>query len=191
MMQDNRKKTLTGLQDLQDSYWLKVELITFCKEHYLSTVGSKSDLIKRINVFLSTGCKRSPKIQKKRDKDSFLKITLNTPVIHYHNYAETRKFFIEHIGKRFKFNSYLRQFTNPGVIKPGMTYGDLIEGWSAFEKEIKKAPKKIPEQFEYNQFIQDFFAHETSTRLKDAIAAWKRLKSQKGPMTYAQFKATS
>lgn len=36
-------------------YYLKEELITFCRENGLSTTGGKQDITKRVAFFLSTG----------------------------------------------------------------------------------------------------------------------------------------
>ena len=46
------------------------------------------------------------------DRDSLKQITKKTRVVNYNNDAETRKFFVKQIGHKFKFNAYLRQFTN-------------------------------------------------------------------------------
>lgn len=187
----DRPSELTSLAELQNYYWMKSDLIRFCKNHRLSIQGAKTDLIKRIGIYLSTGNRTSYKtIKKQGKKDSSDRITKKTLVKNYNNDAETRKFFVEHIGKKFKFNVYLRQFINPGNIQPNMTYGDLINGWIAFENNRKKSSKDhiIPPQFEYNQFIKDYFIHEKGATLKIAISAWKMLTSEKGDRTYEQFK---
>ena len=63
----------------------------------------------RIKIYLSTGLRMNYKpIRKPEQKDSLKHITRNTLVKNYNNDIETRKFFIEHIGKKFKFNAYLR-----------------------------------------------------------------------------------
>ena len=71
-----------------------------------------------------------------------------------------------------------------------MTYGDLVSGWILFENNKNNPDIKniIPEQFEYNQFIKDYFQYEKNGTLKMAISAWKVVTSQSGPNTYAQFK---
>lgn len=170
-------------------YWLKTELVTLCKKLGLSTPGSKQELLTRIETFLTTGIKTTPAsnaINAARDSDS--PITRNTPVINYKNDAITRQFFVEHIGKHFRFNAYLRQFTQIAHIKK-LTYGDLIDGWMTYEQK-KKNPdyqSNIGKQFEYNQFTRDFFLNEKGKSQADAIQAWKRVKSQTGPKTYEHY----
>jgi SAP domain-containing new25 len=186
----NKPSVISSPDDVQNYYWMKTDLIAFCKQHGLQTQGAKFDLMERIKTYLSTGHRIAYQaIKKPTEKDSSKSITENTLVKNYSNDAETRSFFVENIGKKFKFNAYLRQFTNPGNILPNMTYGDLIEGWISFEAE-KNSNKNhaIPLQFEYNRFIKDFFAHEKDSTLEMAISAWKTLSSKKGQRTYEQFK---
>jgi len=188
----NKPKKITSVSDLHDFYWLKTDLMEFCKKYHLPLQGAKSDLMNRIAIFLTTGSKiKHVPIKKSAElKDSSKKITKSTFVKNYNNDTETRKFFVEQLGDNFKFNAYLRQFTNNENIKQGMTYGDLIDGWILFENN-KKNPdiiNIIPEQFEYNQFIKDYFRHEKNGTLKRAISAWKVVTSQSGPNTYDTYK---
>lgn len=46
-------------QQFLDYYWLKEELISFCKENSISAIGSKSELTQRIKVYLETGSIKS------------------------------------------------------------------------------------------------------------------------------------
>lgn len=186
-----RPSSIININDLNEFYWLKGELIAFCQKHKLSTHGAKSDLIKRIEVFLLTGSKTKYQPMKKTgNKDSLNQIKKQTLVLNYNNDAKTRAFFVTQVGRNFKFNSYLRQFANKTKIKPKMTYGGLVDGWILFEEERKngKTKKTIPKQFEYNRFVKDYFFHEKNGTLKKAINAWKFIKSRNGPNTYAQFK---
>lgn len=170
-------------------YWLKAELIQFCRAQGLSSLGSKIELTERIKKFLETGVKNNPPTQKiNKIRDAQTPITLTTPVIHYKNDAVTRAFFVSQIGPHFRFNDYLRKLTNKENIKLGMTYGDLVDGWIRAEAHKKKSPEEIPRQFEYNRFIQEFFANEKGKSLKEAIKAWKVIKSKPGPNSYACYK---
>lgn len=187
----NKPSKITSPDDLQNYYWMKSDLMMFCKKHGLPTQGAKSDLIERIGVYLSTGHRMGYKpLNKQGERDSLKCITKNTPVKNYNNDANTRRFFVEHLGDKFKFNAYLRQFTNNNNIRPNMTYGELIEGWISYENSRKKSNENhiIPPQFEYNQFIKDYFLYEKGATLNDAISAWKILIFKKGSRTYEQFK---
>lgn len=185
-----RPTKISSAKNLKDFYWLKIELVEMCRTHALPTYGSKHELIERIGVFLKTGKKITSSNINKLEKDSKGTITKKTLVRNYKNDATTRKFFVTHVGSQFKFNTYLRQFTNPNNITPNLTYGDLVNGWLL--SESKKSPADIiPKQFEYNQFIKDYFLHETDSVLDKAIKAWTFIKSISGPNTYKRFKALS
>lgn len=176
----------------ENYYWLKSELIQFCREQGLSTIGSKIELATRISVFLATGIKNISSSQRKsKARDGLSLITRSTIVVDYRNDAATREFFVSQIGPRFHFNNYLRQFTNPAKIQFGMTYGDLVDGWllAYIEKKQSQGKHEIPKQFEYNRFIRDFTANEKGRSLADAIKAWKLIKSQPGPNSYEHYRS--
>jgi hypothetical protein len=180
-----------NLTTLENHYWLKVELIAFCKANQLPTLGSKVELIQRIKVFMTTG--RKAQFKKNRStvlRDSLQEISVNTLVNHYKNDAATRQFFVKQVGKHFHFDAYLRQFTNKNNITPGLTYGDLVQGWLKEASKRKEATYQstIGSQFEYNQFTRDFFANERGKSRSDAIQAWKVLKALPGKKTYANYK---
>lgn len=178
---------------LSKFYWLKKELYDFCRTHSLSASGSKSDLIANIKQFLTTGEKTGATAKSKNTplRDSQNPISLDTKVVHYKNDTATRKFFQDHIGKHFHFNEYLRQFASKTFHDTeNLTYGDLVNGWIKSEKikNDKNYKAEIGNQFEYNQFIRDFFMHENDKTLHDAIAAWNIIKTQPGDRSYEHYK---
>jgi len=181
------------LEKFKNSYWLKLQLINFCKQSGLSTAGSKKDLEQRIEVFLSSGNKIKPESNKQTGRrDSYQPLTRDTLVVNYKNDTATRLFFIEHSGKHFRFDAYLRQFTNQNNITKNLTYGDLVDGWLKAESQ-RSDPNyqtRIGEQFEYNQFTRDYFANENGKTQADAIKAWTLVKALPGEKTYANYLAT-
>lgn len=180
------------LADFKSHYWLKTELAQFCKANDLSTVGSKQELTKRIKAFIATGRRIKRKIVKQIARDSDQPIKIDTLVKHYNNDAATRQFFISQLGESFHFNAYLRQFTNINNITSDLTYGDLVTGWLA-EESKRNNPQyktKIDKQFEYNQFVRDFFTNEKGKSQPDVVKAWKIVKTFSGEKTYANYKST-
>ena len=165
---------------LKTHYWLKSELITFCKANGLATVGSKQEIVKRIETFITTGAKIQAKISKSVTRDSHQIIKMNTLVANYNNDAATRKFFIEQIGKHFHFTAYLRQFTKKDNITAGLTYGDLVAGWLQEEGKRKNGDYKtnIGEQFEYNRFVREFHAEQKGRSHAEMVEAWKVAKKR-------------
>jgi hypothetical protein len=183
-------QTIT-LETLKDAYWLKLQLKDLCKKNGLSTAGSKNDLEQRIEIFLSSGSKIKPESNKQTgQRDSHQPLTRDTLVVNYKNDAATRLFFIEHIGQHFRFDAYLRQFTNQNNITKNLTYGDLIDGWLKEESRRNDPDYQtiIGEQFEYNQFTRDYFANEKGKTRADAIKAWTLVKELPGEKTYVNFK---
>lgn len=70
----------------------------------------------------------------------------------------------------------------------GKTYRDVVHTWYEEEERKKHSSykKEIAPQFEYNQFIRDFFAdpkNKGASREK-AIEAWKQIKTLPGRNTY-------
>ncbi len=180
-----------ALDEFQSHYWLKAELVAFCKENGLSALGLKEVIAHRIAVFLGTGSKLKPKrVKAARDRDSLRMITRETLVVTYKNDAKTRVFFVSQIGKHFHFDHYLRQFTDKNNITNGLTYGDLVDGWLAEERKRKDPnyQSKIGEQFEYNKFTRDFFQNEKGKSRLEAINAWKLVKSIPGEKTYRRYR---
>lgn len=58
-MEQKLKLTQTiSLDAFKNHYWLKVELIAFCKDNDLSATGSKQEIIHRIETFIVTGRRR-------------------------------------------------------------------------------------------------------------------------------------
>lgn len=52
-----------SINDFQDFYWLKSELVQFCREQGIRTTGSKQALSERIELYLRTGFFSSRKIK--------------------------------------------------------------------------------------------------------------------------------
>jgi len=174
----------TTLKDFKDFYWLKKELVDFCKKNLLPTSGSKEVLTERIVEFLKTG--EVSRVQKVSSKKDSLVLALNAKLTtNYSNGEEVRAFFKKHIGKRFKFTVGLMKFCREN---PEKTFSDAIKFWLN-EQEEKKDPrykKVIGKQFEYNQYIHDFMTDNRNLPLQDAIICWKEKKAQRGNNVYSK-----
>jgi len=173
-------------KDFNDFYWLKKELIEFCKKHSIPTSGSKEILSKKIVHFLKTGeISHLHRVEPNKKKDALLleldaKITSN-----YNSGEEVRAFFRKHIGEHFKFTVGFMKFCKSN---PEKTFADAIEFWHN-EQEKKKDPhykKVIGKQFEYNQYIHDFMIDNQDRSLQDAITCWKERKSRRGSNIYSK-----
>lgn len=166
-------------------YFLKEELVAFCREYGLPTSGGKIELTERITHFLDTGEIPQPKNTVRN------RVTVKTSntVISRESVIEDnfvcsekhRAFFREEIGKGFSFNVSFQKWLKSNS---GRTYGEAIEAYYQILEDKKKTKSTIDRQFEYNTYIRDFFADNKGKKLDDAIKCWKYKKSQKGHNKY-------
>ncbi len=89
---------------------------------------------------------------------------------------ELRAFFAEHIGKGFHFKAEFQDWLHNNA---GKTFRDAVEAYHSIEH-----PKEIKPQFEYNQYIRDFFADNKGATLTQAIRCWHWKKRQPGSHRY-------
>lgn len=162
-------------------YYLKEELITFCRENNLPVSGGKIELTERIAYYLDTG--KILKVSVKR------KTSVNIGQIAEDSIIEPdfvcsekhRTFFKEKIGKAFSFNVLFQKWLKNNA---GKTYKDAIEAYYRISEEKKKGKTTIDKQFEYNTYIRDFFEDNQGKSLEDAIRCWKYKKSLQGHNRY-------
>lgn len=165
-------------------YYLKEELVDFCRKNNLPVSGGKIELTDRIATFLDTGnIVTSPKVLKK--------VTLEVGELTEQTVIEDdfvcsekhRAFFKEKIGKSFSFNVQFQKWLKSNA---GKTYGDAIEAYYQILEEKKLGKTVIGKQFEYNTYIRDFFEENQGKSLDDAIIYWKYKKSLQGHNRYEQ-----
>ena len=164
-------------------YYLKEELVDFCRRNNLQATGSKSELSERIAVFLESG-KRTRAEHKTRKTQSAGEIKPNNIIEENFVCSEKhRAFFKEQVGKSFSFNVVFQKWLKSNA---GKTYAEAITAYHQILQEKKSAKGKgeIEKQFEYNTYIRDFFAANKDKTLEQAIKCWKFKKSQKGHNKY-------
>lgn len=169
-------------EEFKEYYFLKEELKDFCRAEGLKVSGSKQDLEKRIIHFLATGEELKEVNVKKIQKEQISEITLDSKLGENFKCSEDkREFFVSKIGKGFKFKVKFQKWLK---VNPEKTYGDAIEAYYEIQNSGEKT--KIDKQFQYNQYIRDFFADNDDKSLKDAIKCWKYKKSIKGHNRYEE-----
>lgn len=163
-------------------YYLKEELIQFCKNYDLQTTGSKIELTNRIAHYLKTGEKQKHISTPHKQNSSPTSITLDTLIEENFVCSQThRAFYEQEIGKQFSFNVAFQKWLKNN---PGKTYQDSIQAYHEILKEKKANKSKIDSQFEYNTYIRDFFNDNPDKTLKQAIQCWKYKKSLPGKHSY-------
>lgn len=162
-------------------YWLKEELVSFCRENGLPASGSKEELSTRISRYLDSGEIVVP-VRRTRSRISPSYITLDTIIEENFVCSEKhRAFFKELIGESFSFNVAFQKWLKTNS---GKTYAEAVVAYCEIKKDIKNKRKDIDKQFEYNTYIRDFFENNRGSSLEDAICCWKYKKSLPGPNAY-------
>ena len=168
----------------RDFYYLKEELVDFCRKNNLPVSGGKIELTERIANFLDTGEITISKTVKKKVV-TISNITLDTRIEENFICSEKhRAFFKENIGKSFSFNVLFQKWLKANS---GKTYKEAIDAYYQILEERKKNKTKIDKQFEYNTYIRDFFADNQGKSLDDAITCiqyWKYKKKLQGHNRY-------
>jgi hypothetical protein len=176
-----------NIESFQNFYWLKEELQAFCREHGISTSGSKKEISDRIEIFLQTGeikrPVRKPNVSKKGKTQAAL--SLDTVITEDHRCSQDVRAFFKTIIPKFHFSTYIQNYFKTNV---GKKYHDVVDAWFEEEERLKDPTykKNIAPQFEYNQFIRDFFAdpkNQGRSRV-DAINAWNDIKKRPGNNKY-------
>lgn len=164
-------------------YYLKEELVGFCRENNLPVSGGKIELTDRIAFFLDTG-KVLETTKKRKTTKSVGLITENTIIEPNIVCSEKhRAFFIEKIGKSFSFNVLFQKWLKGNA---GKTYADAINAYYQILEKKKNGKTTIDKQFEYNTYIRDFFENNQGRSLEEAITCWKYKKSLQGHNRYEQ-----
>lgn len=167
----------------REYYYLKEELVDFCRKYGLPVTGGKTELTERIAVFLDTGRILEP-ASAKTSKKALCVGELTTESIIEDGFVcseKHRAFFKKHIGESFKFNVAFQKWLKANA---GKTYSDAIAAYHTILEEKKNSKTTIDRQFEYNTYIRDFFADNEGLSLEDAIRCWKYKKSLRGHNRY-------
>ncbi len=167
-------------------YYLKEELVDFCRKNHLPVSGGKIEITNRIAHFLDTG-----EIWHKEAKQStsVKRRTAVVPVLSMDAKIEPdfvcteahRAFFKEHIGKGFSFPVAFQKWLKQNT---GKTYAEAVDAYYRILEEKKTKKSTIEKQFEYNTYIRDFFAENPNHSLSEAIACWKYKKQLPGHNRY-------
>lgn len=140
-------------------YYLKEELIDFCRKNDLQITGGKLELIERITNFLDTG-KRTYKTHTIKKTKSVDNITLNTIIEENFVCSEKhRAFYKDQIGNSFSFNVAFQKWLKSNA---GKTYQNSIDAYYQILEDKKKTP--IDKQFEYKSILGIFFM---TTKIKN------------------------
>ena len=167
-------------------YWLKEELVQFCRANGLPVSGGKTELSERIAYYLETGgIQKSPagrnrSVHSKPVSDITPDSLIESDFVCSERH---RAFFKTQIGKSFTFSVTFQKWLKSNA---GKTYADAVAAYQEIRKSQKTQKKTIEGQFEYNTYIRDFFSQNKGRSLADAIRCWNYKKSRPGHNRYEE-----
>ena len=159
-------------QDFLDHYWLKVELVQFCRSNGLPRGGGKKEITGRIASFLRG--EAVPVTKNRRKPEAVYPEAFDCSTVIGPGWRCTqslRAFFVREVGPSFRFTKAVRDFVATGV---GQTLQEAVEVYLADQK-IEKKP--IEGQFEYNRFTREYYEQHPGATRGEVVAAWKRLRA--------------
>ncbi|MEO1634680.1 MAG: DUF6434 domain-containing protein [Cyanobacteria bacterium J06631_9] len=176
-------------KDFDQWYWLKAELVTFCRAQGLRISGNKADIAHRIRHFLDTGEKEPPQKQPRKKVTSQFDwhsapLTLETKITDsYKNTQNVRRFMVSQVGKSFRFSIPLMKWMKENE---GKTLAAAILQWETIEKSKRAGnyTTEIPPGNEYNQYVRDFSQDNPGQSLSAARRCWAYKRSQPGRNRY-------
>ncbi len=173
-------------EEFRDFYWLKEELVEFCKAEGLDRRGGKIELADRIAHFLETGGKVNSRTPAKPKSDfdwGNAELTPKTVITdNYRNTENVRAFFKTTVGSKFRFTVKFMNWMKENV---GATLEEAAVAWEHIQQQKKTEPQgKIAPQFEFNQYLRDF-AHDNPGASRElVIECWKKKRAARGGNVY-------
>jgi hypothetical protein len=172
-----------GASEFLAWYWLKEELVRFCRGEGLPAAGAKRELSARIEAYLSGEALPPPGKAIRKATPMPERFELATMIgVGWRCSQGLRGFFEEHCGGGFHFNEALRRFIATGS---GRTLAEAValyrESTGPGRDRAGRCHERreIGEQFEYNRHFREYFlAHPDATR-EEAVAAWKRKREER------------
>jgi hypothetical protein len=149
-------------------YWLKAELLAFCREAGLPRGGSKPELASRIAAYLGGRPFDAP-TRTSRTGPMPLEFTLETLIGDgWQCTPSLGAFMRSHCGASFRFNASVRHFVHT---QAGHT---LAEAVACYRASVSRgAPKTaIPAQLEYNRHTREFHAKNPGATRQQVLEAW-------------------
>jgi len=150
-------------------YWLKAELILFCRTNGISPTGSKPELNARIADFLADRPAKPSTPRKPKSGKMPTEFTLDSLIGEgWRCGPRLGAFMREVLGPGFRFNAETRDFIHHGKSKT------LADAALCYQESVRPGRKKsrIPEQLEYNRHFREFFRDNPGTSREEAIVAW-------------------
>lgn len=170
--------------EFADWYWLKAELIDWCRKNKVPYSGSKQQITDRIARFIDTGTVSRERSKTATSSFDWHKATLTPETVitdSYRNSQNVRRFFKKHYGPGFTFNIAFMDWMKANV---GKTLADAVEARREIVRRAKTEKSVIPESNQYNRYTREFFAANPTRRVAEARTCWAYKRSLKGHNRY-------
>ncbi len=167
-------------------YWLKAELLDYCRLRGLGTVGQKRELAARIVQYLDTGTVAKPQTKKVVSTFDWGKepLTPRTKITDsYRNSQNMRQFMKAHAGEHFKFSNEFMEWMRGNE---GKTLKDAIKFWRSLDQKKRQEgyrEKPLP-QNQYNAFTRALSEVRPGISAKEMRRLWAIKRSKPGPHIY-------
>lgn len=156
-------------------YWLKSELLTFCRSEGVNATGSKPYLADRIAAHLDGAALHIP-TQPPRNGTMPNEFTLETVVGEgWRCNRALGEFLRSQCGSGFRFNAIVRNLIHT---QPGVTLADVVNSYLAGATSGRLAAD-IPVQLEYNRHTREFYANNPGASRQQVIEAWWARRSRR------------
>lgn len=167
-------------------YWLRSELVDFCRDHGLGTSGRKPELANRIAHFLNTGqIQRSTPASPTSTVDwRKAELTLETEITDsYSNTQNMRSFMRLNAADHFKFSN---EFMDWMRSNQGKTLADAVAFWLDLDDRKRNGgyrEKPLP-QNQFNQFTRALSEAVPGISAKEVRRLWAIKRAKPGPHVY-------
>ena len=160
-------------------YWLKEEMVEFCKQNQLPISGRKFEVRDRIVAYFNgESVSTTPKVKKKSTFNWAQEtLTLQTKITDNITFGKNlRGFMAQAIGPQFVCHSDFMDWVKSNV---GASLSEAVKAWIALEnRKLDKSFKRtIAPQNMLAQYARDFFQDNPSLTHKAMMHCWKNKKS--------------
>ena len=181
---------VTTGQELKKWYWLKEELVAYCKLQGISYAGGKFEILERISNILDKKAVTTNKIKTTTSAFDWHSshLTLTTKITDsYKNTQNVRRFFTSKCGDQFHFSISFMAWMKKHV---GKNLNAAVAEWKRLNKQQKDKNFKsiIPPHNQYNRYVRDFFGDNPNASLNDARTCWKLKRSL--PLQFHKYEKT-
>jgi SAP domain-containing new25 len=165
----------TNAQEFLRWYWLKEELIAFCRFARIPASGPKPELTVRIAAHLA-GQALSTSPRPSRNAQMPTEFTLETTIGQGWRCSLPLGVFLRaHCGRTFRFNAAVRKFVHTQV---GRSLAEAVECY-----RLSVAPDspqtEIAPQLEYNRHTREFYANNPGASRQQVLEAWWARRSRR------------